>query len=173
MKDWYSAVVEAFLIGILSSAAFAGVVFLARSLLIVRRPRKLGDLAGEWIEHNTTIDHNGSVTGHEERLSFRRLRFTRYLSGKGERLTPPDQTAMTWRYLIRTSEAFVQGIYFRTDVFNPFQCGTVLLRRHDDNSWRGVFSRPTEVADWSAVDPVEICDGWMTSPVSWYRAPER
>jgi hypothetical protein len=130
-------------------------------------------LAGVWIETNSTIDDDGSLAEHSDKVGMKRVRFTKYLVGRAERLVPPEQSSMHWRYVIRRNESVAYGLYFRTDVVQPLMCGTVLLRRQDDNSWAGIFSRPTERADDEAVSPVILRAGWMTSPLRWVHSPTR
>ncbi len=160
---------SAFTLSVLSSIVAALLIFLGRTFLFVRHSRRGSDLVGNWIEVSSTIDDDNVTREHTDKVRLRRLRGSKFVVGSGNRLAPVEDAKFRWRYLGRFNETCAYMVFWRNDTSLPLRCGVVILRRQDDESWRGLFIKPTQRSESDSTDVIVIRSGLMTNPITWRR----
>lgn len=164
----YAAPMGAFLQAVLASLVAAVVLYFSGRILFTTRGKNSSDLVGKWRESSSTLDDDGvTISEHEEELHFRRIRFTRYFVARGKRIVPAARHPMKWSYLGRRHETVAFAIFWRTDTRHPLRCGTIMVRRQDDNTWKGSFVRPSESPNARLAEGVVIQSGLMFNPLTW------
>jgi hypothetical protein len=144
-------------------------IYLGARLAIAHRRDLKSGLVGDWEEISTTIDDDNKVRRHVDQLKLRRVRGTQFFLGTGSRVKPHKYNTTRWRYVGRYNDTSSYMIYWQGDINTPLRCGVVILRRRDDDTWTGVFVRPTQRTDSESQGKVHISGGLMTNPITWSR----